>query len=181
MNEIELKFRTNELSKIQSKLVDLGCTLSEELNQKDTVFVTSLDKTANEEGNMFVRIREENSKVEITLKKQSSKIMQSKEIEFIVSDYDKAYDFLETLGLIKWVTVEKKRITTKYKGFNICMDEVKRLGQFIEIEIITTENDKTDYYKKEILKISEELGIDSSNIVNDFYDSMIRRLEENVL
>ena len=64
----------------------------------------------------------------------------------------------------------------KYKQFNICIDEVKRLGQFIEIEIVTHEQDKTDYYEKEIIKISQELGINTDNRINSFYDNMIHEL-----
>lgn len=178
MQEIEIKFRVDNLDIIKDKLKQEGCILSEELYQKDTVFVPTLSDTSNGEGKMFVRVRNVNGKSELNLKKQSSSIIQSKEIEFEVSNYDSAYDFLETIGLHKWVTVEKKRITTKYKDFNICIDEVKRLGNFIEIEILTNEEDRTEYYEKIILECAECLGIDINNRINSFYDAMMRALEK---
>ena len=150
---------------------------SDELNQRDTVFVPNINDVSSSTGKMFIRIRNVNGHSELNLKQKSNKIMQSKEIEFSVSDYDSAYDFLNTLGLDEYVTVEKKRITTKYKGFNICIDEVKRLGNFIEIEIITEGENKTDFYEQEIINIAKELGIAIKNRVNSFYDTMIRELD----
>lgn len=58
------------------------------------------------------------------------------------------------------------------------MDEVKRLGSFIEIEIITNEIDNTEYYEQEIIKAASELGIDPNNRINNFYDVMINELNE---
>jgi len=181
MHEIEIKFNVDSLDDIKETMLKLGCVFSDELNQKDTIFVPDINDIVSEEGKTFVRIRSVNGTVEVTLKKKSSNLMQSKEIEFEASDFNKVYDFLETLGLNEWVTVEKKRITTKYKDFNICMDEVHRLGSFIEIEVVTTEEDKSDYYEKEILKLCEELDINKENRVNNFYDTMIDELNKKEL
>jgi len=179
MQEIEIKFKIDNLNEVKDKLTQFGCSLSEELNQKDTVFVPDINDTLSSAGKMFIRIRNVNGSTELNLKKQSDKIMQSKEIEFEVSDFNSAYDFLDTLGLKEWATVEKKRVTTKYKEFNICMDEVKRLGSFIEIEIITEEENNTEVYEQEILQVAKELHIDISNRVNSFYDTMIKELDNN--
>lgn len=177
MQEIEIKFKVDDLEKIKSNLLNLNCIFSKEKNQKDSVFVPDLNDTSNREGKMFIRVRSVNGKVEMNLKKQSDKIMQSKEIEFEASDFDRAYDFLKTLGLKEWVTVEKKRITTKYNKYNICIDEVKRLGSFVEIEIVTDEENKTEEFEKEILDIAMTIGIDINNRVNNFYDTMIHELD----
>ncbi len=178
MQEIEIKFRIEKLDEIKSRLLKSGCVFGEELKQKDTIFLPNLKDTTNGEGKLFIRIRSVNGKTELNLKKRSSNIMQSKEIEFEVSDFDNAKDFLNTLNLEEWVTVEKKRVTTKYKGFNICMDEVKRLGSFVEIEIITALEDKTQFYEDEILNTAKEIGIDISCRVNSFYDTMISELDK---
>ena len=178
MQEIELKFQVDEIKAVKSRLKKLGCHFSEVLEQKDTVFVQNINDTSSEKGKVFIRIRTVNGKSELNLKKQSSKLMQSKEIEFKVSSFESTYDFLDTLGLSEWVTVEKQRITTEYKNCNICIDEVKRLGSFIEIEIVTEEEEKTEYYEKEILKVAKEIGIDIKNRVNSFYDTMINKLDE---
>lgn len=176
MQEIEIKFKVDDIDSIKNKLLKLGCVFSSDLIQKDTIFIPDLNDIATGEGKIFIRIRKVNDKNELTLKRQSNSTSQSKEIEFEISNFDSAYDFLETLGLKEWVTVEKKRVTTKYKDFNICIDSVKRLGDFIEIEIITPEDNKVSYYEEEILKIAKEFQIDINNRINNHYDTMINEL-----
>jgi len=178
MQEIEIKFRIENREKLLSKLKSLHLQLSEPVYQKDIIFVPDLNDTKNGEGKIFVRIRKQNEKQMITLKKQSKVIMQNKEIEFGISDIDKAYDFLEMLGLKEWVTIEKERIETTYQEFNLCMDQVTRLGDFIEIEILSEEENQTELYEKKILSVAKELDIPIENRVNNYYDSMIAELNE---
>jgi len=178
MQEIEMKFQMNNLKDVRETLENLGCKFSEELKQKDVIFVPDIKNTIVEEGAIFIRIRNVNDKIELNLKKRAKKIMESKEIEFEVNDFDGAYDFIKTLGFEEWVTVEKKRITTNYKEFNICIDEVKGLGEFVEIEIITSEENKADYYENEIIKVCQELSIDPNNRINSHYDTMINELNK---
>lgn len=178
MQEIEIKFRVENLDNVKEKLNNLGCIFSKELNQKDTIFLPDLNNTESKEGSLFVRIRDVNGKVELNLKKQSAISFQAKEIEFGANDFDSAYDFLDTLGLKEWVTVEKKRTTTIYNKFNICIDSVKRLGNFVEIELLTNEENKSKQFEKEILGLANKLGINTQNRINSFYDTMIYELNK---
>lgn len=177
MQEIEIKFKVEDIDSLKEKLINEGCKLSEKLHQKDTVFVSNLEDTTSSEGKMFIRIRSVNGKNELNLKKQSKDIINSKEIEFDVSDYDKTYDFLDTLGLKKWVTVEKTRVTSSYEEFNICIDTVKYLGDFIEIEIVTEDGNDIHIYEEKILDVAKKLGIDIKNRVNSHYDTMLNELK----
>lgn len=102
--------------------------------------------------------------------------MESKEIEFGVEDFDQCYDFLKTLGYHEWVRVNKKRVTTTLDGFHICIDEVERLGDFVEIEVVTEEEGKAKYYEKKMLALCQELELDSSSRVFEHYDTMISKL-----
>lgn len=176
MQEIEIKFRVKNLADLKRKLENKGCQLSKELHQKDTVFVSDLSDTVSSEGKIFTRIRSVNGINELNLKRQSKELMSSKEIEFEVSDYDKAYDFLSTLGLKKWVTVEKTRVTGTYGVFNICIDTVKHLGDFIEIEIVTEDENNIAMYEERILEVAKELSIDQNDRVNSHYDTMLNEL-----
>ena len=113
----------------------------------------------------------------MNVKKQSSKKSESQEIEFVVEDYNKACDFLKVLGYKEWVKVNKKRRYTKYMNANICLDEVEQLGSFVEIEIIVPDDDIKNNYENDLEKIAINLGIDSKNIVNSHYDTMIHNLK----
>ncbi len=176
MREIELKFKVNNLNEIIEKLEDKNCKLSEKLVQYDTIYVENLSNVESTEGSIWLRVRKENDKIELNYKKQSKNLMESEEIEFVVSSYEKANLFLKSLGYKPWVEVNKIRRNTKYKDCNICIDEVEKLGSFIELELLINKNDDIDY-EHQLLDIAKELNIDTENRVNSHYDTMIYELE----
>lgn len=176
MQEIEMKFRLQNIEEFKQKLVDKGCNLSAKLTQKDTIFVKDLHNTVSEEGKIYIRIRKVNGVTELNLKKQSKDLIQSKEIEFKVEDYDKVYDFLSTIDFKEWVTVEKTRLNTTYNEINICIDTVKHLGDFVEFEIITEDNNDIKIYEEKILQVAREFNVDVTDRVNSHYDTMISEL-----
>ena len=177
MREIELKFKVDDMNDLLAKLRDMDCEVSEILSQNDTIYVSDLNHVESVEGSIWLRVRKENEKVELNLKKQSAKIQESKEIEFDVSSYEKANQLLETLGYQKWVVVNKKRRYSKYLNYNLCIDEVERLGSFLEIELLVDEEDKKDYIS-DLLEIAKTFELTEDNIVNSHYDTMISQLEE---
>ena len=178
MREIELKFKVDDLDSFIEKLEKLGCSLSDVVYQNDTIYVENLDNIESVEGSIWLRVRKLNDKIEMNLKKQAVKKSESQEIEFEVSDYEKANNFLKTLGYKEWVRVNKKRRYSKYLNANICIDEVERLGSFVEIEYLIAEEDKKINYEDELLQIATELGIYISKRVNSHYDTMIFELED---
>ncbi len=177
MREIELKFKVEDMNDLLAKLRDMDCEVSEILSQNDTIYVSDLNHVESVEGSIWLRVRKENEKVELNLKKQSAKIQESKEIEFEVSSYEKANQLLETLGYQKWVVVNKKRRYSHYLNYNLCIDEVERLGSFLEIELLVDEEDKKDYIS-DLLEIAKTFELTEDNIVNSHYDTMISQLEE---
>lgn len=177
MREIELKFKVDSFDSIIAKLVSDDCKISDEVNQSDTIYVSDLSDTESKEGSLWLRVRKVNDTIEMNLKKQSKEKMESEEIEFEVSDYDLANKFLLTLGYKPWVQVNKKRKYSKYNNVNICMDEVERLGCFIELELLIDENNDIDY-ERELLAVADTLGIDTSMRINSHYDTMISELDK---
>lgn len=176
MREIELKFKVDSFDSIIDKLIGNGSKISDELNQSDTIYVSDLSDTESKEGSLWLRVRKVNDTIEMNLKKQSKEKMESEEIEFEVSDYDLANKFLLTLGYKPWVQVNKKRKYSKYEDVNICMDEVERLGCFIELELLIPEDNDIDY-ESELLGVAKTLGINPENRINSHYDTMISELD----
>lgn len=176
MREIELKFKVEDRNGLLDKLKDMNCEISEIFFQSDTIYVSDLTHVESVEGSIWLRVRKENEKVELNLKKQCAKIQESKEIEFEVSSYEKANQLLETLGYQKWVVVNKKRRYSKYLNYNLCIDEVERLGTFLEIELLVEEEDKKDYIP-DLLEVAKLFQLTESDIVNSHYDTMISKLE----
>ncbi len=178
MREIELKFKLENVDSFINKLESLGCKVSEYSMQNDTIYVENLDKTESIEGSVWLRVRKQNDKIELNYKKQKAKKSESQEIEFGVDDYDKANSFLKSLGYNEWVIVNKRRRHTRYMNANICIDEVERLGSFVEIEYLIDEKEAETNYEDKILEIAKELGIDVEKRVNSHYDTMIAELED---
>lgn len=177
MREIELKFKVEDLDKFIKKIEELGCLVGNTIIQNDTIYVANLNNVESTEGSIWLRVRELNDKIELNYKKQSKKKSESQEIEFEVSDYEKANEFLKALGYKEWVRVNKKRRYAKYQDINICIDEVERLGSFVELEYLIAEENNHDY-EAELLNIAKELGINPNNIINSHYDTMISELED---
>lgn len=175
MREIELKFKIENIESILTFLEKQGCEISPMNYQYDTIYVKDLNHVESTEGSIWLRVRKTNDKIELNYKKQSAKKMESEEIEFEVSSYEKANSFLKALGFQEWVQVNKKRRYTKYQDYNICIDEVERLGTFIEIELLIEEQTNEDYEEK-ILNVAKEMGIDILNRINSHYDTMVSEL-----
>ena len=150
--------------------------MGELIEQKDIIYVNDLNNIESVEGSVWLRLRKEQDNIELNYKKQSSRKQESKEIEFGVDSYEKAKQFLEELGYKKWVEVNKKRRYFKYLKYNLCIDEVERLGFFIEIELLVDEKDKNDYID-ELISVAKVLGLDKQNIINSHYDTMIYELD----
>lgn len=175
MREIELKFKIENIERILTFLEKQGCEISPMNYQYDTIYVKDLNHVESTEGSIWLRVRKTNDKIELNYKKQSAKKMESEEIEFEVSSYEKANSFLKALGFQEWVQVNKKRRYTKYQDYNICIDEVERLGTFMEIELLIEDQTNEDYEEK-ILNVAKEMGIDILNRINSHYDTMISEL-----
>lgn len=177
MREIELKFKVDNLDKIVSYLESTGCKISDTTVQNDSIFVEDLNDVESTEGSVWLRIRKTNDKIEMNYKRQSSQKMESEEIEFEVNSYEKVNDFLKALGFKQWVEVNKKRRHTKYKDCNVCIDQVEKLGDFIELELLIENNDDVDY-EEYLLNLAKELNIDTNNRINSHYDTMISELKD---
>ena len=175
MREVELKFKVDNVEEVISFLEKNGCEISSMKCQYDTIYVENLDNVESTEGSVWLRVRKTDDSIELNYKKQSAKKMESEEIEFEVGDYEKVNSFLKVLGFKEWVQVNKKRRHSKYKDYNICIDEVERLGTFVEIEVLVSEDNDVDY-EKELLDVAVELGIETSDRINSHYDTMISEL-----
>ena len=66
--------------------------------------------------------------------KEKSSYKRRREIEIEVSDADSTRDILCALGYDKKLTVEKKRSLWRFGECEVALDQVKELGDFVEIE-----------------------------------------------
>ncbi len=78
---------------------------------------------------------------------------------------------LELMGFHEAVKVNKSRTKTRYQDMEICLDEVKGLGAFIEVEKIT-EGDG-DAVQIKLFDFLMTIGVDPRDRVVNGYDTLM--------
>ena len=175
MLEIELKARLQSKERVMQALTEKGCIWEKNVCQEDVIYI---QKNVEQTINIPVfRIRKIDEKIILTLKIQAADINTAKELELEVSDGNMMHQILQIIGFDAKVELKKRRTETEYKGYTICIDEVDRLGDFIEIEKLAQEAQIEEEYA-EMWKVFEGLGIQKSDLEEKKYFEMIQELEE---
>ena len=132
--ETEAKFYIKNFPKMEARLQELKAHLIQtRVHEKNLRFDTP-DQSLRKEGRVL-RLRQDDA-ARMTYKGPSEKnegVMSRTEIEFVVDDFEKAKQFLESLGYKLLVFYEKYRTTYELDDTHIMLDELP-YGNFIEIE-----------------------------------------------
>jgi adenylate cyclase class 2 len=115
-----------------------------------------------ESSDRFVRIRRYKDKAVLTYKgpREESVAKKRVETEVEIDDAESMEKIFESLGFAKVQTNERKREVYRFMGGEVVIDELPKLGFFIEIETDTVEN---------IFRIAEELGIPKDDLTKKTY------------
>lgn len=179
MREIEIKLKVNDLEEIERKLKEKGCIIFEPINQRDVIY--SLKGSRSEfgpakEGDVIIRIRYLKNTAQLNLKQQRSSEMDNLEYETEIKDPEATHRMLEILGWYPAIEVKKIRKKGRLGEYEICFDEVEKLGSFIEIEKITGDNVNSEEVREELFKELELLGLSRGNEETKGYDTQIYQL-----
>jgi len=136
--EIELKFPLLNKETVIEKLNSLGVMEKQE-SQKDTYYLPPnknfLDANPISE---WLRLRESSSKFTITYKKwhntQGKNAVSCDEFETKIDDLSALKNILANLDFKAIIVVDKLRRSWQHNQTEISIDEVKDLGDFIELE-----------------------------------------------
>ena len=171
-HEIEVKAKVKNLENIISKLEELGCVLSKPIQQDDYIYnKKDVDLYRSHGDSPVLRIREQNGKIIFTVKKNRSNELDCIEKEIEITDKDTLKDILELLDYESTVEVHKKRIKTNYNDYEICLDDVDKLGTYIEVEKMSDENGEK--VQKELFDFLQTLEISKEDQVFNGYDTLI--------
>jgi len=176
MYEVEVKAKLKDRKAVIKKLQDFGCKFSEELHQVDHVYFPEGFTFPPPIGTGILRVRKQNDKYFFTLKISQSGRQDSIEREMEIKDGEMMIEIIKLLKYQEAPTVDKKRNKTKYKDMVIELDEVKELGEFIEVEKIVTHTDPEvrKNIQKELCEFLETLGVGREDLlVNAKYDIML--------
>jgi len=179
MREIEIKLRVKNLNQIEEELARQGCTLSPPIHQHDTVY--SLKGSRNEfdrsqEGDIIIRIRRQDDKAELTLKQQRSNESDNLEYESEIKNPDAVHQMLLLLNWYPATEVKKIRRKGKLGLYEICLDRVEELGDFIEIENMADENADPKLIRRELFAAAAPFGLSPADEETRGYDTQIFQL-----
>ena len=163
MVEIEMRFKTEEGT--EKALQESGAEFIEETEQKDTYLKFGKD----EERRVVIRFRDKQGKKFLTYK-GSSVLEQDtawQEWEEEIKDPESLQKLMLSNGFVEVVKINKKRKTYKLDGFEINIDDVENLGNFVEVEIHAED---AEHGKEKIINfVTQTLKIPEENIVQKGY------------
>lgn len=184
MREIEVKLRVKDLDVLTKKLAERGCKLSAPIRQRDVVY-TNKDASGNfagaKEGDVIIRIRHMDHVTELNMKIQRTHELDNSEYETEVSDSDAVHYMLLALGWKVEVEVKKVRRHGSLGGYEICLDEVEKLGNFVELEKLIPDSDGADseVVREELLHELESIGLSRKDEEIRGYDTQLYQLRHN--
>jgi adenylate cyclase class 2 len=167
--EVEAKFPLHDVAAVRSRLLALGAVAGMPLEQCDTYFAHPVrDFASTDEAFRLRRVGEANA---LTYKgpllDRQTKTRQ--EIEVAVEPGRKAAEqmteLLQSLGFRTVRAVEKTRVphalTWRGHQFEVALDSVRRLGEFLELELLADEAHWQEA-RDVLLELAGTLGLSGS-------------------
>jgi len=132
--ELEIKYFVSNLEKLEKRLQSLGATLVQPRTYENNLLFDTPDGKLTEDLQVL-RLRRDN-RVRLTYKgpgKMVDGVQSRTEIEFTVSNFNQAKNFLEALNYQVRMVYEKYRSVYDVDGVHVALDELP-YGDFTEIE-----------------------------------------------
>lgn len=148
--EIEVKFLNVDFDQLRKKITNIGAKCTVPMRTMRRVVIDYPDRRMQTKQDGWIRIRDEGDKITITYKQTTEgEFGGAKEIEVIVSDYQKAIDIFLAMGLVVHTDQETRRETWEFEGVEIVLDEWPWLNPYIEIE---------GHSEKAVQEVASKLG-----------------------
>ncbi|MGM5483384.1 MAG: class IV adenylate cyclase [Nanobdellota archaeon] len=180
MIEVEVRAKVDEFKDIKDKLKTIEAKNQQTIKQIDKIFWHPKFLDSNKmiiEGGIVPRIRSVGDKCALEFKeilRESGGI----ELRSELGNIKQGIELLNKLGFEESFTIEKNRQSFRYKNFTIDLDDVNKLGKFIEIEKIVKSVDEKDKARKECVELLNFLSPDNK-IENKKYGDMMQELINN--
>jgi adenylate cyclase class 2 len=178
MIEVEVKAHVEDPRRVERSIIEIGATPIGIDNQADTYYndqVHDFEKTDE-----ALRVRAQDNRFFLTYKgPKIDKLSKTrKEYQVEINDANSMGDILSSLGFFPVATVIKKRKNYRIGDFLISLDEVRNLGNFIEIEISVKNPWNYEEKVESIFKIIEKLGISRETTIRKSYLEMVLEKEK---
>ena len=169
MHEIEAKIKVAAFEPVAEMLKQIGAVFLHDLRQVDTYFMDTHKLLHKNDCGLRIRRQTIAGKQSamITFKgpRSESEYKSRPEYETGITDVVMMEKIFEALGYEKRITLEKKRSIWQIDDCHVCLDELPRLGCFVEVE---GQNEST------ISDVLKKLELQDKPHVTDGYASMMR-------
>ena len=167
--EIEIKAKINNLAEIRDKLLAQGANKFADKHQLD-VYLSPPHKSFFKTP-YYLRVRNDfKTKKDvfeyIVCKKGFGDTSVSEEKEVGVADGRQLLSILKDLDFTENCRIEKQREVFELNDFEIVLDKVKDLGNFIEVEVDAELEDEPKE-RKRIVAFLNELGVSEEAFIKD--------------
>jgi adenylate cyclase class 2 len=157
----------------KSRLAALGCHWSKPALQRDTIFFRAEDDPITPKvGKIVMRIREEGGFITLTAKRHVTSELDCLEEEVHVEDAGATSRLLLLLGFVQTLAIVKLRQRATGFGFNFCLDRVEGLGDFLEIESLSSETTAEAPFRR-LEDLLTTLALSDSERVEMGYDTLV--------
>jgi adenylate cyclase class 2 len=181
--EIEMKFKVDSFAQIEAKLAKGGGPYEE---VETDIYYAHPCRSFKDTGEAL-RLRSMDTEEHKVLCYKSGKsgdgVKSKREIEIPIDDQyaGDLEDILQALGFTESITVEKCRRSYSRRArdypVTICLDDVKDLGEFVEVEIVCEEDSR--HQAEEVVKaVADKLGL--KDPVTKGYAAMMHELKSKV-
>ncbi|MHA2100815.1 MAG: class IV adenylate cyclase [Candidatus Kariarchaeaceae archaeon] len=173
MIEVEIKLACDDPESVITKLKEMGAEQVNNESNMDIYFNHPVrDFGSTDEA---LRIREVNSQVELTYKgpKFDSKSKTREEITIPVESLE-IKDVFYRLNFPVGGIVNKKRDNWTIDNVKISIDQVENLGDYVELEISSNNNENIEYDRSILYRIATSLGLNPENQIRESYLELLR-------
>lgn len=182
MIEVEVKLPIPDPEGVKNRILEAGFKEQRFIEERDTYFDNARgDIRANGEA---LRVREtkdcrtgkKQAQINYKGKKLDTQTMTRRELETGVEDGAVCREILQAIGYSPAEPEVIKNRTMLQKDFiTACLDNVRGLGDFLELEILVESEEKKDAALGQIKDILNSLGYQVSDSVQTSYLSMLQR------
>jgi len=173
MHEVEGKYRVRDLESVRTRLIRRGAEPLTSGTEVDIYFqAPHRDFAATDEA---LRLRHSGTGWELTYKGPrvpAGRVKAREEITLPVDAKDACIAILSRIGFVPAAEVRKHRDTYRLSGATVTLDQVEGLGEYVEIEVISSD---TGAAGEVIEEVRRELEIEGRNIHRSYLELILER------
>ena len=182
--EVEIKLKIRDKNRLIESLRDVGFQQGDLVLESDVYYTSrhhdfeKLDEALRIRSIQNLSTGEKSSVITFKGAKTDKRSMTRKELETEVGDPKIAREILESIGFTPVPSVEKERQHFYMQKITACVDRVKNLGDYLELEkIVDVEEEKTEALQ-ELEEVLQRLGYSMEDTTRTSYLSMLMKQKQ---